>query len=184
MNTPGPKPTDTDPSTRLIDLTDETCGIILSRRLNVARAVIDYHPALASGYLVKRTGVSDTDVPAVLEVNIMAVDLVPAGTIPRGLKPNVPQQSASGIAGKATVFPLPVQEQVSAAGNEATRLAARQKRYDVALREVLGMYRRLSLLAKVRGLQDQRVTAPWHVVVAMRVAEGLRRCAGVPDAWK
>jgi len=182
LNTPVLKPADNDPSTRLIDLTDETCGIILSRRLNVARAVIDYHPALASGYLVKRTGVSDTDVAAVLEVNIMAIDLVPAGTIPRGLKPNVPQQqSVSGIAGKAAVLPL---EQASAAGNEAARLAARQKRYDVALREVLAMYRRLALLAKVRGLQDQKGTAPWHVVVVMRIAEGLRRCAGVPDAWK
>ena len=183
-----------DPSTRLIDLTDETCGIVLSRRLNVARAVIDYHPALSSGYLVKRTGVDVIDVPVVLEVNIMAVDLVPAGTIPRIVESTMktlPRMSSAHSparpGAKQTALPLPIQDTPSpaaAAGNEAAKQAARQKRYDAALREVLVMYRRLALLAKVRGLQDVRGTTPWHVLVVMRVAEGLRRCAGVPESWR
>lgn len=198
-STPNAPGTDTDASTRLIDLSDETCGIVLSRRLNVARGVIDYHPALSSGYLVKRTGVNDTDVPVILEVNIMAIDLVPAGTTPRLLEstlrsmPRIPPASAYGPArstAQRTTLPHPTQDAPSPsgathnAGDEAAKQAGRQKRYDIALREVLVMYRRLALLAKVRGLQDVNGTTPWHILVVMRVAEGLRKCAGVPDSWK
>jgi len=60
----------------------------------------------------------------------------------------------------------------------AARLAARQKRYDAVLREVLVKYRNLALLARVRGMQGLRGTSPWHVVVVQRAAEGLRRCVG------
>ena len=62
---------DADPDARLIDFTDESWGIVLARRLSVSRSLVEYHPALASGYLVKRTGPGELDQPVVMEVNVM-----------------------------------------------------------------------------------------------------------------
>lgn len=62
---------DADPSARLVDLTDESWGVVLSRSLSVAHSIIDYNPSLSSGYLVKRTSASELDPPVVMEVNIM-----------------------------------------------------------------------------------------------------------------
>jgi len=62
---------DTDPSARLLDLTDESWGIILSYHLNVSNSLIYYNPSLASGYLMKRAGVSELDAPVIMEVNLM-----------------------------------------------------------------------------------------------------------------
>jgi len=224
---------DIDPTARLIDLTDESVGIVLSRHLNVSHSIIDHHPALASGYLVKRTGTSELDMPVCLEVNIMAVDLgagsssssagqmqgrkrsgsdpVPAAASrgQQGLaqlppKPPTPVSARAGGAtsqrggilaatptpstatpstattsASASARPQPPSSQYANTTNDtAVRLAARQKRYDAVLREVLVKYRNLALLAKVRGIQGVRGTSPWHVVVVQRAAEGLRRCVG------
>ena len=229
---------DTDPNARLFDLTDESVGIVLSRHLNVSHSIIDHHPALASGYLVKRTGTSEMDMPVCLEVNIMAVDLGAgssggsggsgagqiqmqgakrSGTDPapaaasRGhqaqgmaqLPPKPPAPAPARAAGptsqrggilaatpsssSASAFTTKPQGQPASSQNTnttnttndtAARLAARQKRYDAVLREVLVKYRNLALLARVRGMQGLRGTSPWHVVVVQRAAEGLRRCVG------
>jgi mediator of RNA polymerase II transcription subunit 13 len=208
-----PSSLDNDPSTRLIDLTDETCGIILARHLNVSQSIAAYHPALASGYLFKRGGVLHTDRPILLEVNIMAVDLtaaatpttastasqlIPAATLPRAQqatpsrlpqrpnpalpsKPPTPLSSTSMFAAPspaASTFPAASSTSSATPLSDADKSALRQRRYNAALREVLIMYRNLAVLAKVRGLQGVEGTAPWHVVVAMRAAEGLRLCVG------
>ena len=87
--------------------------------------------------------------------------------------------SSSTFPASTKPHPNPTSSQSSNATNEASaRLAARQKRYDAVLREVLVKYRNLALLAKVRGIQGVRGTSPWHVVVVQRAAEGLRRCVG------
>jgi len=245
---PNPHTTlDTDPTARLIDLSDETTGMILSRHLNVSHSIIDHHPALASGYLVKRTGISEIDMPVCLEVNIMAVDLG-AGSSSSGSGSGggvgasgggagqmqgrkgsnaepTPTAAARGQQGPAQLPPKPpapapargsatsqrggilaatpstssstfpastpststfsarTQPTSSTSASTSTtdttaRLAARQKRYDAVLREVLVKYRHLALLARVRGTQGIRGTTPWHVVVVQRAAEGLRRCVG------
>lgn len=46
---------------------------------------------------------------------------------------------------------------------------------DDLLAEVLGMYQGLALLAKLKGLQCEKRTIPWHVLVAEKAVRGLAR---------
>jgi mediator of RNA polymerase II transcription subunit 13 len=47
------------------------------------------------------------------------------------------------------------------------------------LKEVLGQFRALGLLAKLRGMRGTRNgTLPWHIVAAKRGVEGLSRIGG------
>ncbi|OJD19545.1 hypothetical protein AJ78_00517 [Emergomyces pasteurianus Ep9510] len=62
---------DSDQDTILIDKSDETWGVTLSHRLNNSYSLSKYQPALASGYLFRRSGTSDTDGQAAMTVNII-----------------------------------------------------------------------------------------------------------------
>lgn len=64
-------PLDADSSSRLVDKTDESWGIVLARPLNTSDSPLVYRPALASGYLMKRTGLYDTDVPVLLGASLV-----------------------------------------------------------------------------------------------------------------
>ncbi|KAK2783038.1 mediator of RNA polymerase II transcription subunit 13 [Onygenales sp. PD_12] len=64
-------PPDPDLETVLVDKSDETWGVTLSHRLNNSYSLAKSQPALASGYLFRRSGISDTDGHAVMSVNII-----------------------------------------------------------------------------------------------------------------
>lgn len=55
----------------LLDPSDDTWGIVLSHRLNNSNSLLDYRPALASGYLMTRKGSTDADGTIVLGVNLV-----------------------------------------------------------------------------------------------------------------
>lgn len=144
-NTPTPAtainaltPTDTsgqdlDPKAVLIDIEDETWGVLLSHRLNLSCDSTVYNPALASAYLVKRGGVEEQVLPKVMAVNLAWTD-------------------------NADVT----------ASREST---------DALMRELLEIYRGLSLLARARGMMDKgKELMPWHVLAALRGVEALERC--------
>lgn len=64
----------------LVDMTDQTWGAILSHRLSNSASLVDpwaSPPALASGYLVKRSGSQLQDPPSLLEVNIVHSEASP-----------------------------------------------------------------------------------------------------------
>ncbi|XP_044719162.1 mediator of RNA polymerase II transcription subunit 13 [Hirsutella rhossiliensis] len=61
----------------LSDVTDQTWGAVVGHRLNNSSSVVDVHPALASGYLIKRTGIRVEDAPALMEVNLAHTDATP-----------------------------------------------------------------------------------------------------------
>lgn len=69
--TPTDQPSESEPDTTLIDISDETWGAILSRRLNNSNTFLEYHPALASGYLIRRKGISDNDGVVSMRVNLI-----------------------------------------------------------------------------------------------------------------
>lgn len=63
---------DLDANDSLVDLTDETWGVILQHRLPNAESSTEWSPALASGYMLKRTGINDADPLDIMEINIVA----------------------------------------------------------------------------------------------------------------
>ncbi|KAI1941501.1 hypothetical protein LOZ57_005629 [Ophidiomyces ophidiicola] len=56
--------------TLLIDKSDDTWSITLSHRINISPSLTRYHPSLASGYLIRRSGTSDTTGQASLCLNV------------------------------------------------------------------------------------------------------------------
>lgn len=60
-----------DADATLVDVTDQTWGVVLSYRLNNSRSLLEFNPTLASGYLIKRSGAAAADPPVVVEVNIV-----------------------------------------------------------------------------------------------------------------
>ncbi|PQE21464.1 hypothetical protein CJF30_00008317 [Rutstroemia sp. NJR-2017a BBW] len=59
--------TEPDNNSRLVDYTDQTWGAILSHRLNNSNSLLEFNPALISGYLVKNGGTTAEDPPVILE---------------------------------------------------------------------------------------------------------------------
>lgn len=64
-------PGEADASSALLDLTDQTWGAVLGHRLNNSTTLLELQPALASGYLIKKTGARLEDTPTVMEVNLI-----------------------------------------------------------------------------------------------------------------
>ncbi|KAK3995785.1 mediator of RNA polymerase II transcription subunit 13 [Cladorrhinum sp. PSN332] len=58
----------------LVDVTDTTWGVVVSHRLNNSLSLTDLNPALASGYLVKRSGPRPEDPLALMELNVIYSD--------------------------------------------------------------------------------------------------------------
>ncbi len=114
-----------DADATLVDITDQTWGAILSHRLNNSRSLLEFNPTLISGYLIKRSGTIPSDVPIVIEVNIVHSEVYP-------------------------------------------------RLLDPLLREILGLYRGLATLARVRGcvnpVKDGR---PWHITAVEKGVQAL-----------
>ncbi|KAL2870789.1 uncharacterized protein BJX67DRAFT_344609 [Aspergillus lucknowensis] len=109
----------------LTDICDESWGIVLSHRLNGTLHLTEYRPALASGYLIRRRGVMDSDGAFTMNVNLLYTQRPPSS-------------------------------------------------YDSLLREIIGMYRDLATLARVRGIRIvQSSTLPWHIATVVRAQETL-----------
>jgi mediator of RNA polymerase II transcription subunit 13 len=116
-------PLELDTDATLVDMCDETWGVILSHRLQDSYSITRFQPALASGYLVKRTGTREHEGPPVA----MSVNLLHA-----------------------------------------------QRSYEPLLREILGMYRDLGTLARLKGVADPvKSVVPWHIAAAIKAQEGL-----------
>ncbi|KAG7286093.1 hypothetical protein NEMBOFW57_008396 [Staphylotrichum longicolle] len=67
-------PESADADTTLIDASETTWGVVVSHRLNNSASLTDLNPALASGYLVKRSGPRAEDAPVAMEVNVVYSD--------------------------------------------------------------------------------------------------------------
>ena len=168
---PAPTPSDTaaaeiaaDPDAHLVDATDETWGLILAHRLNLRATAAGYYQSLSSGLLVKIPPAAPTEGPfggpgadAVRPdvVKCVAVHLLWAHNSAKSQ-----EQHAWGLSSSVS-----------------------KPHADGVLREYLGHFRNLALLAKVRNLDDGRAgLVPWHVLVAVRAVEGLDAVYGT-ERW-
>ncbi|KAJ9250239.1 hypothetical protein DTO195F2_8230 [Paecilomyces variotii] len=65
------QPVEPDSDTVLVDICDESWGVILSHRLNNSPHLTEYRPALASGYLLRRKGTYDGDGAFAMTINLV-----------------------------------------------------------------------------------------------------------------
>lgn len=76
--TPGTEATsEAEADSSLVDVTDQTWAALVGHRLGTAPSILELQPSLFSGYLIKRTGPSMDESPAVLEVNLVHSDHSP-----------------------------------------------------------------------------------------------------------
>ncbi|KAH6605736.1 hypothetical protein Trco_004889 [Trichoderma cornu-damae] len=68
---------DADSDVILTDITDQTWGAIAGHRLSNSTSILEVHPALISGYLIKRTGIRVEDAPVMMEVNLVYTEATP-----------------------------------------------------------------------------------------------------------
>ncbi|CAO2647620.1 Nn.00g085420.m01.CDS01 [Neocucurbitaria sp. VM-36] len=201
--TPSADPTNTDPSAdpeaRLIDVTDESWGIILAHRLHNSNSTNQFNPALISGLLVKRgeTFATSNTIshpipdpehgPIVVAVNMLWIGAVGSTRAAASPLPPTGEGVSPGGAttnpyasGSAPPSPSPAQDGVRATSSLiwAPTVQTRGTAENL-LREVLVQYRALGLLAKLRGMRGSRHgTVPWHVAAAKRGVGGLERVVG------
>lgn len=177
----------TDPEARLVDSTDETWGIILAHRLHNSNSTNEFRPALISGLLVKRgltcipittpSGIPFTPDPErgpiIVTVNMLwmgAINPTRAAT-----SPFPPTASAGDGISPGGAGPGPQERSYSSltwTPTVQTRAAAEN-----LMKEVLGQFRGLGLLARLKGMRGTRHgTVPWHVAAATRGVKGLGKC--------
>ncbi|KAF2760445.1 hypothetical protein EJ05DRAFT_285010 [Pseudovirgaria hyperparasitica] len=192
-----------DPDARLVDVTDETWGMVLAHRLNNSNSVVDFRPSLASGILIKRglnpgqtspPFASDNEPPS--GPRVMAVNLIFLGAPNRNLSPPTPASSplaqqdtliGAGVAigmGMASTPGTPAATSPIDRPNPGGFMFAGSPQHrataDMFLREILIHYRGLGLLAKLKGMKGTRAgMVPWHVAVCMRSVEALQKGAVV-----
>ena len=148
---------ESNPDSRLLDQADETWGVVLGIRLRTACMMGDWCPSLVSGLLVKRgNGSRSADPSSSKRMPCIAVHVTWVGN-------NTGSASAPSIN-----------------TSSPAALPGMIRNYELLLREVLGMYRNLGTLAKVRFIDDgMGGILPWHVMAAMRGAKALDRCLPV-----
>ncbi|KAF2837439.1 hypothetical protein M501DRAFT_166343 [Patellaria atrata CBS 101060] len=201
-NTPAATPSDqtqdllNDPDARLVDVTDDTWGVILSHRVNNSRSLIEYRPAIASGLLVKRGGDgtpirnpidSDTYVSSIRGPTVIGINIVWFGQAgsPRNLGAigNVAEGGLTTPTG--TSGPSSSSIPGSSIGVGITPAASSQDRpqsvglrnmAENLLRDMIVCYRGLGILGRLRGMRDTKGGAiPWHIAAAIRGVKGLER---------
>lgn len=187
--TPAATPSDlisdpsTDPDARLIDITDETWGIILSHRLHNSNSAVEYRPALISGLLVKRgdscaaTSPSQpSDIgrgPIVIGINILWVGAI--GGTRAGSSPFNSPATGDGVSPGG--MGMQGNTERSSTSMSWTSTAQSRSTAENLLKEVLSQFRGLGLLARLKGMRGSKHGAvPWHVAAALRAVRGIGRC--------
>jgi mediator of RNA polymerase II transcription subunit 13 len=174
-----------DPEARLIDVTDETWGVILAHRVHNSNSTNQFNPAVVSGLLVKRGETFATSSstahpfpdpetgPIVVGVNILWIGAVGSTRVATSPFPPTGPDSAPPSPGPSQEGPK------GATCLNWTPTPQSRVTAETLLKEALGQYRALGLLAKLRGMRGTRHgTVPWHVAAAMRGVKGLGKVMG------
>merc|ERR1711881_435187 len=65
-----------DPDAHLVDIGDETWGLVLGHRTNITNSIADYRPSLSTGYLLKSNATSPTSLDDPDEAHLKGLILV------------------------------------------------------------------------------------------------------------
>lgn len=72
--TPTDSVIDVEPDSSLVDVTDETWGVVLAHQIQNTDSLTERRPGLASGYLIKRAGRQDEDGIVAMSVNLLLIE--------------------------------------------------------------------------------------------------------------
>ncbi|KAF3042700.1 mediator of RNA polymerase II transcription subunit 13 [Didymella heteroderae] len=210
-----PDPTQ-DPDARLVDVTDETWGVILAHRLHNSNSTTQFSPALISGLIVKRGPTSSTGGapmsvaseseqesehgPISVAVNILWIGAVGSTRAAQSPFPPTPggseapslhgsggylasgsqqQQQNGGQGGQGSAPQTPTQGPQQTSSLMWTPTPQTRATAENLLKEILGQFRGLGLLARLKGVRGTRWgTVPWHIAASKRGVEGLSRVTG------
>jgi mediator of RNA polymerase II transcription subunit 13 len=177
-----------DPDAHLIDIGDDTWGLILAHRTNVSGSMLEYRPSLSTGYLLRRnlgegTPLDPDEDKGAVGYGLAAVHLLWIGSSPRQPPNNAQSQNQNLNSNQHPPSSSPTDPTAGPptvpAGNGGNGGALPKATADSILRDYLGIYRGLGTLARARGLKGaKRGLLPWHVVVAKRGVEGLENVYG------
>jgi mediator of RNA polymerase II transcription subunit 13 len=193
-----------DPDAHLVDTTNEACAVILGHRVNYSTSTTDYRPSMSSGLIIKTSQTvtapvanEETDDGKQGNLSYAAVHLIWIGTSNR-TNPQLATTSTvaqpittntsgaqSNTASDTTPSSSPPTQQQQQQSHQQPQLGGTGNMFpknatDGLLRDMLGTYRNLACLATVRGLKGTKDgLLPWHIIVAMRGAEGLNEVMGV-----
>lgn len=196
--TPLPDTTE-DTDAHLVDLNDETWGLIMSHRTNVAGSGVvgEYRPALSSGYIltmpnILASGASQSSASGLVgqqAPGLVGVNLVWIGSSHKSSAAGAGAGGGENMGGRGTGM-----EGTSTNVNAIPKFTA-----DSILRDYLGVFRGLGVLGRARGVGGgvgmgamggvEGVGAggggdgdlrgmPWHVAVALKSVRGLERGFG------
>ncbi|KAF1925922.1 uncharacterized protein M421DRAFT_423210 [Didymella exigua CBS 183.55] len=186
-----PDPTQ-DPDARLVDVTDETWGVILAHRLHNSNSTTHFSPALISGLLVKRgpspaaAGASAPDFPREYGPVTVAVNILWIGAVgsTRAASPFPPTPGGTESPAPSTVAPAAPQTPSLSPPQHTSSLMwtptpQTRATAENLLKEILAQFRALGVLARLKGERGSRWgTVPWHVGAARRGVEGVSRVTG------
>ncbi|KAL2260960.1 hypothetical protein VTK26DRAFT_4897 [Humicola hyalothermophila] len=171
-----------DADTTLIDTSETTWGIVISHRLNNSPSLTDLNPALASGYLVKRSAgpsPAGSTAPPVIHFPPPPRGGGPSTAVGAGAEEtnnnnnnnNNPILSTTNKDYHPNVnvcVPPPAVMEVNVVYSDSARVV-----YDGLLREMLTYFRGLGTLARARGVVDRDDVRPWHVAAAEKGVRAL-----------
>ncbi|KAF2279744.1 uncharacterized protein EI97DRAFT_413028 [Westerdykella ornata] len=177
-----------DPDARLVDVTDESWGVILAHRLHSCHSTVEFRPSLVSGLLIKRglphetspppPSVPDPEVgPIVVGVNMIWITTVGNRTAPISPFPT----PTDGVSPGGSQGPLgtggPSSENQNRMSLIWTPTPQHRASVENLMKDILTQFRGLGTLARLKGVRGNRMgTVPWHVAVAKTGVEGVARC--------
>ncbi|KAI9666874.1 MAG: mediator of RNA polymerase II transcription subunit 13 [Alyxoria varia] len=160
-------------SEHLVDMRDESWGLILPYKRTISsgndrsweeakfQLSDSYHSPKATGLLLKRRGVDASHALATMQVDLLH-------TV------NTQDQDLDDSERSPLKLDLPKKPHQDGFNENGGRRPDDDCRS--LLKEILVMYRNLSVLASLKGVKDANSTAPWHIAAVEKGAVGLMKC--------
>ena len=127
------------PDATLHDSTDDCWSFILPFGLNASQSIFESRPALSSGFLLRRCGLTDHNGVAALCANLLYT--------------TADRTSNAGTAGGG--------------GSSSSSSSSSQSQHTILMRHLLALWRDLYTLTKTKGLAGKDEILPWHIRTAV-----------------
>jgi mediator of RNA polymerase II transcription subunit 13 len=102
-----------DPDAHLVDIGDETWGLILGHRTNITNSIVDYRPSLSTGFLLKSNAAGMTSLDEPEDAQLKDLILIGVKLVWIGSSPKPPQAAQPQPNIQQQMSPAPLQSAFS-----------------------------------------------------------------------